>query len=93
MLLRHRAGDGIRVLTAGSEPGSEITPVLFRLLAEQGMNADEEFPKPLTHEVVTAADFVVTLGCGDACPVRPGAAIWTGTRRSWAAWISKARER
>jgi arsenate reductase len=71
-LLRHRAGDGIRVLTAGSEPGLEITPVVLRLLAEQGMNADEEFPKLLTREVVTAADVVVTLGCGDACPVRPG---------------------
>ncbi len=71
-LMRHRAGDGIRVLTAGSEPGTEIAPVVLLLLAEQGLNADEEFPKPLTREVVTAADVVVTLGCGDACPVRPG---------------------
>ncbi|MEU9279701.1 arsenate reductase ArsC [Streptomyces sp. NPDC048341] len=52
--------------------GSEITPVVFRLLAGQGMNADEEFPKPLTREVVTAADVVVTLGRGDAYLVRPG---------------------
>jgi len=71
-LLRHRAGDGIRVLTAGSVPGTEIAPVVLRLLAEQGLDADGEFPKPLTAEVVTAADIVVTLGCGDACPVRPG---------------------
>lgn len=71
-LLRHRAGDGIRVLTAGSVPGTEIAPVVLRLLAEQGLDADGEFPKPLTAEVVTAADVVVTLGCGDACPVRPG---------------------
>ncbi|MFF8481920.1 arsenate reductase/protein-tyrosine-phosphatase family protein [Streptomyces antibioticus] len=71
-LLRHRAGDGLRVLTAGSEPGIEIAPVVLRLLVEQGLDADEEFPKPLTREVVTAADVVVTLGCGDACPVRPG---------------------
>lgn len=71
-LMRHRAGDHIRVLTAGSEPGLEIAPVVHRLLAEQGLDADEEFPKPLTAEVVTAADVVATLGCGDACPVRPG---------------------
>ncbi|WP_409475143.1 hypothetical protein [Streptomyces sp. HC307] len=43
-----------------------------RLLAEQGLDVGEEFPKPLTAEVVDAADVVVTLGCGDACPVRPG---------------------
>ncbi|GAB2883125.1 arsenate reductase ArsC [Streptomyces deserti] len=71
-LLRHRAGDRIRVLTAGSEPGTNIAPVVHRLLDEQVLDADEEFPKPLTAEVVTAADVVVTLGCGDACPVRPG---------------------
>ncbi|MGI3204121.1 low molecular weight phosphatase family protein [Streptomyces sp. GLT-R25] len=71
-LMRHRVGDGIRVLTAGSAPGTEITPVVLQLLAEQGLDPDDEFPKPLTAEVVTAADVVVTLGCGDACPVRPG---------------------
>ncbi|GAA3899854.1 arsenate reductase ArsC [Streptomyces lacrimifluminis] len=71
-LMRHRAGDAIRVLTAGSAPGTEIAPVVLRLLAEQGLDAADEFPKPLTTEVVTAADVVVTLGCGDACPVRPG---------------------
>ncbi|MFE9642816.1 low molecular weight phosphatase family protein [Streptomyces sp. NPDC006365] len=71
-LMRQRAGDGIRVLTAGSAPGAEIAPVVLQLLAEQGLDADDEFPKPLTAEVVTAADVVVTLGCGDACPVRHG---------------------
>ncbi|MFD7298360.1 three-helix bundle dimerization domain-containing protein [Streptomyces sp. NPDC059897] len=71
-LLRHRAGAGVRVLTAGSEPGEGIAPVVLRLLGEQGLDVGEEFPKPLTAEVVTAADVVVTLGCGDACPVRPG---------------------
>lgn len=71
-LMRHRAGDCIRVLTAGSAPGTEIAPVVLQLLAEQGLEADDEFPKPLTTEVVTAADVVVTLGCGDACPVRAG---------------------
>ncbi|GCB52059.1 low molecular weight phosphatase family protein [Streptomyces sp. NL15-2K] len=71
-LMRHRAEDGIRVLTAGSEPGTEIAPIGLQLLAEQGLDPHDEFPKPLTAEVVTAADVVVTLGCGDACPVRPG---------------------
>lgn len=71
-LMRHRAGDRVRVLTAGSEPGTQIAPVVLALLAEQGLDADGEFPKPLTAEVVTAADVVVTLGCGDTCPVRPG---------------------
>ncbi len=71
-LMRRRAGDAIRVLTAGSEPGARIVPVVHLLLAELGLDADGEFPKPLTTEVVTAADVVVTLGCGDACPVRPG---------------------
>jgi protein-tyrosine-phosphatase len=71
-LMRHRAGNGIRVLTAGSAPGTEIAPVVLQLLAEQGLDADDEFPKPLTAEIVTAADVIVTLGCGDACPVRPG---------------------
>ncbi|OEJ49615.1 three-helix bundle dimerization domain-containing protein [Streptomyces agglomeratus] len=71
-LLRHRAGGAVRVLSAGSEPGTEIAPVVRRLLAEDGLTIDEEFPKPLTAEVVTAADVVVTLGCGDACLVRPG---------------------
>ncbi|MEU6754859.1 three-helix bundle dimerization domain-containing protein [Streptomyces sp. NPDC046685] len=71
-LMRHRAGKALRVMTAGSEPASAIAPIVLRLLAEEGLDAGEEFPKPLTDEVVDAADVVVTLGCGDACPVRPG---------------------
>ncbi|MET9817227.1 MULTISPECIES: three-helix bundle dimerization domain-containing protein [unclassified Streptomyces] len=71
-LMRRRTGEAVRVLTAGSAPGKEISPVVQQLLAEQGLDTGEEFPKPLTTEVVTAADVVVTLGCGDACPVRPG---------------------
>ncbi|MEV7088047.1 arsenate reductase ArsC [Streptomyces sp. NPDC093085] len=71
-LMRHRAQAGVRVQTAGSEPGPHIDPVALRLLAERNLNTGGEFPKPLTAEVVTAADIVVTLGCGDACPVLPG---------------------
>ncbi|WJV48955.1 low molecular weight phosphatase family protein [Streptomyces flavofungini] len=71
-LMRRRAGAAIRVLSAGSAPGTDIAPVVRQLLAEQGLDVGEEFPKPLTAEVVTAADVVITLGCGDACPIRPG---------------------
>ncbi|MGW0821355.1 arsenate-mycothiol transferase ArsC [Streptomyces sp. NPDC002845] len=71
-LTRHRAAGAIEVLTAGSDPGGAIAPVVERLLAEQGLDPGEEFPKPLTSEAVDAADVVVTLGCGDACPLRPG---------------------
>lgn len=71
-LMRHRAQGAIRIMTAGSDPATDIASVVHRLLAEQGLDPGEEFPKPLTAEVVTAADVVVTLGCGDACPVRPG---------------------
>ncbi|NBM17882.1 arsenate reductase ArsC [Streptomyces sp. GC420] len=71
-LLRARAHGTIRVMTAGSAPAAGLSPVVERLLAERGLDPAGEFPKPLTAEVVTAADVVVTLGCGDACPVRPG---------------------
>ncbi|MET9953637.1 arsenate reductase ArsC [Streptomyces sp. NPDC006339] len=71
-LMRERAGDSVLVMTAGSAPAAEIAPVVRRLLAEQGLDPGEEFPKPLTSEAVTAADVVVTLGCGDACSVLPG---------------------
>ncbi|MGI3222640.1 low molecular weight phosphatase family protein [Streptomyces sp. GTA36] len=71
-LMRARAEDTVRVLTAGPDPAAEIAPVVELLLAERGLDVGEEFPKPLTAEVVDAADVVVTLGCGDACPVRPG---------------------
>ncbi|KUL34051.1 low molecular weight phosphatase family protein [Streptomyces regalis] len=71
-LLRHRAGDTVEVRTAGSDPGSEISPIVQQLLAERGLGTDDEFPKPVTSEVVAAADVVVTLGCGDACAVLPG---------------------
>ncbi|MFD5069011.1 low molecular weight phosphatase family protein [Streptomyces sp. NPDC058369] len=71
-LMRHRLRGAVRVLSAGSDPGAEISPVVRQLLAEAGLDRGEEFPKPLTPEVVTAADVVVTLGCGDPCPVLPG---------------------
>lgn len=71
-LTRHLAGDRIHVRSAGSQPGEGILPSVITVLAELGIDVDEEFPKPLTDDVVRAADAVVTMGCGDACPLYPG---------------------
>lgn len=71
-LTRHLAGDRIHVRSAGSQPGEGILPSVVKVLAELGIDVSEEFPKPLTDDVVRAADAVVTMGCGDACPLYPG---------------------
>lgn len=71
-ILRSIAGDAVTVLTAGSEPTAAINPLVVSALDEVGIPVGAEFPKPLTDEVVRAADVVVTMGCGDACPVYPG---------------------
>ena len=70
--LRTSAHDGIRVYTGGSEPGSELNPVVVEAMAEVGIDISEEFPKPWTEEVVRAVDVIVAMGCGDVCPVYPG---------------------
>ena len=71
-LLRQLAGDRVLVRTAGSEPASEVKSTIVAALDEIGVPIGGEFPKPLTDEVVRAADVVITMGCGDACPVYPG---------------------
>lgn len=71
-ILRSLAGDRVRVLTAGSEPAGAINPKIIAALDEVGIPVGGEFPKPLTDEVVRAADYVITMGCGDACPIYPG---------------------
>ncbi|GAA1952979.1 helix-turn-helix domain-containing protein [Agromyces allii] len=68
-LLRRLAGDRLRVRSAGSAPSNRISPVIANALDELGASIGDEFPKALTDEVVRAADVVVTMGCGDACPV------------------------
>ncbi|KAB1107703.1 arsenate reductase ArsC [Micromonospora aurantiaca] len=68
----HLAGDHAVAWSGGSEPGIEINPSAIAAMAERGIDISEEFPKPWTDEVVRAADVVVTMGCGDACPVFPG---------------------
>jgi len=62
----------VHVRSAGSMPSHELNPAVVTVMAELGVNLDREFPKPLTDDVVQAADVVVTMGCGDACPVYPG---------------------
>ncbi|MFE5411064.1 metalloregulator ArsR/SmtB family transcription factor [Microbacterium sp. NPDC056569] len=71
-ILRQLAGDRVTVRTAGSEPVSDVRHRIAAALEEIGVSLAGEFPKPLTDEVVRAADVVVTMGCGDACPVYPG---------------------
>lgn len=71
-LLRTLAGERVHVRTAGSQPADMIDPLVVEVLGEIGVPTVAEFPKPLTDEVVQAADVVITMGCGDACPVYPG---------------------
>ncbi|MCI4656285.1 metalloregulator ArsR/SmtB family transcription factor [Cryobacterium zhongshanensis] len=71
-ILRSLAGDRVRVLTAGSAPAGRVNPMVVAALDEIGVPLAGEYPKPLTDEVVRAADYVITMGCGDACPVYPG---------------------
>lgn len=71
-LLEHHAFGKVAVRSAGSKPQGDIPPVVTEALAELGITLTEAFPKPLTDEVVRAADVVVTMGCGDTCPVHPG---------------------
>ena len=71
-LLSQRSHGAVHVRSAGSTPATEINPAVVEAMAEIGIDMRQEFPKPLTDEVVRAADVVVTMGCGDACPVYPG---------------------
>jgi arsenate reductase (thioredoxin) len=70
--LRHLAGERVVVWSGGSEPASEVNPAAVEAMAEVGIDITGEFPKPWTDEVVRAADVVITMGCGDACPLYPG---------------------
>ena len=70
--LTHLAGDGVDVFSGGSEPASTVNAAAIEAMAEVGIDIRTEFPKPWTDEIVRAADVIVTMGCGDACPVYPG---------------------
>jgi arsenate reductase (thioredoxin) len=70
-LVKLRSEGRIHVRSAGSTPADEINPAAVAAMEEIGVDMSEEFPKPLTDEVVRAADVVITMGCGDACPIFP----------------------
>ena len=71
-LLDHRAQGRVRVTSAGSEPAGEVNRTVVAAMEEVGLDLSKAFPKPLTDEIARAADVLVTMGCGDACPVYPG---------------------
>jgi arsenate reductase (thioredoxin) len=72
VLLDHYGGDRLVVRSAGTHPGDTINPVIVEVLAERGLDASKEFPKALEDGIARTADVIVTMGCGDACPVYPG---------------------
>jgi arsenate reductase (thioredoxin) len=71
-LFTHLAGDAAVAWSGGSEPGKEINPAAVEAMAERGIDIAHEYPKPWTDEIVQAADVIITMGCGDACPIFPG---------------------
>ncbi len=72
VLLDHYGEGRVTVRSAGSAPGEHINPAVAEILTERGLDVSKEFPKPLTDEAARAADVIITMGCGDACPVYPG---------------------
>jgi arsenate reductase (thioredoxin) len=72
VLAEHHACGAVTVLSAGSQPGAHVNPVVKQVLAERGLTTDAESPKFLDYALVEAADVVVTMGCGETCPVFPG---------------------
>ena len=71
-LVTLRSGSAVHVRSAGSDPAEVINPDVATVMGELGLDLADAFPKPLTDEVVRAADVVITMGCGDACPIYPG---------------------
>ncbi len=72
VLLDHYGNGRIKVQSAGSTPGEHINPAIAQILTERGLDVSKEFPKPLTDDAARAADVIITMGCGDACPWFPG---------------------
>ena len=71
-LVDHYAQGRVTVRSAGSAPADQLNPDVIAAMAELGLDLSKEFPKPLSDEFVQAADVVITMGCGDACPIYPG---------------------
>jgi arsenate reductase (thioredoxin) len=72
VLTRHHAGDAVEVRSAGSQPGAGVDPVVAQVLAERGLPVTDHVPTLLDRDLVEGADVVVTMGCGETCPVFPG---------------------
>ena len=70
--LRHLAGDRVEVRSAGSDPGVKVNPSAVAAMAEEGIDISDALPQKLSAEAVKASDYVITMGCGDACPYFPG---------------------
>jgi arsenate reductase len=70
--MRHLAGPNVDVFSGGSEPATQLNTAVVAAMAEKGIDISQELPQPWADEIVRAADVVVTMGCGDACPVYPG---------------------
>jgi arsenate reductase (thioredoxin) len=70
--LRHLAGDAVEVRSAGSDPGDRVNPAAVEAMAEVGIDISDQRPKVLSTDAVEASDVVITMGCGDACPIFPG---------------------
>jgi arsenate reductase len=70
--LRHLAGDHVRIYSGGSEPAHQVNPAAIAAMSEIGIDISRETPKLFTTETVQAADVVITMGCGDTCPIFPG---------------------
>ena len=70
--LRALGGDAVEVRSAGSDPGPQINPAAVEAMAEAGIDISDQTPKLLTHQAVETSDVVITMGCGDACPIFPG---------------------
>lgn len=75
ILLEHYAAGRLEVLSGGSEPADRLNPSVVAVLAERGLDAGSEFPKAVTDEAARTADVIVTMGCGDACPIHPGTRV------------------
>ena len=72
VLTSYLSGGRVSVRSAGSDPADRINPAVVQVMSEMGLDLSQEFPKPLSDEAVRAADVVITMGCGDACPIYPG---------------------
>jgi arsenate reductase len=70
--LRDLGGDAVEVRSAGSDPGPHVNPAAVEAMAEVGIDISDQSPKLLTHDAIESSDVVITMGCGDACPIFPG---------------------